>query len=282
MPRGKELSPQMRSRICELKSIGWGAKRIHKKHPEIALSTIHYTLRKETERINCASLPRSGRPPALTPKNRQKILHTIDNNPHVTTGDLLEGVSHACKATALRAFLRDSNRRKWQQRKRVGLTEELARKRLKWACDYEHYLPADWARVKWTDECTVERGHGKRPIWTFNPPKEQLQKHDLRLTHTGKAVKQMFWAGFSGNGERTQLIPLFGAPESARGGVNGRIIRENYQLYLPNFVGPGDIFMHDNAPTHREHTVAQLLEDLGIEVMVWPPYSPDLNPIENL
>ena len=40
--------------------------------------------------------------------------------------------------------------------------------------------------------------------------------------------------------------------------------------------------MQDNAPIHTAYIVQQLLQELGIEVMVWPPYSPDLNPIENL
>lgn len=30
------------------------------------------------------------------------------------------------------------------------------------------------------------------------------------------------------------------------------------------------------------HLVIDTLEELGFIVMVWPPYSPDLNPIENL
>jgi transposase len=38
--------------------------------------------------------------------------------------------------------------------------------------------------------------------------------------------------------------------------------------------------MHDNAPTYTAIVVA--LENMQIEVMVWPPHSPDLNPIENL
>lgn len=40
--------------------------------------------------------------------------------------------------------------------------------------------------------------------------------------------------------------------------------------------------MHDNAPVHTAYIVQQILEELHIEVMIWPPYSPDLNPIENL
>src|SRR4051794_39879265 len=40
--------------------------------------------------------------------------------------------------------------------------------------------------------------------------------------------------------------------------------------------------MHDNALIHTAKIIKAFLEEEGIEVMTWPPYSPDLNPIENL
>lgn len=42
------------------------------------------------------------------------------------------------------------------------------------------------------------------------------------------------------------------------------------------------IFMQDNAPIYGAKKVRKWFENNGIEVMDWPPYSPDLNPIENL
>ena len=91
----------------------------------------------------------------------------------------------------------------------------------------------------------------------------------------------MFWAGFTHN-RRTGLVPLDGDPGSQRGGVSSSVIHDVYQSYLPGFVLPGDIFMHDNAPVHTALIVQEVLSELGIEVMIWPPYSPDLNPIENI
>ena len=42
------------------------------------------------------------------------------------------------------------------------------------------------------------------------------------------------------------------------------------------------IFIYDNARVHTAHIIRDYLEEEGFHVMVWPPYSPDLNPIENL
>ena len=38
--------------------------------------------------------------------------------------------------------------------------------------------------------------------------------------------------------------------------------------------------MHDGAPVHRAPIETGILQQLGITVTVWPPYSPDLNPIQ--
>jgi transposase len=40
--------------------------------------------------------------------------------------------------------------------------------------------------------------------------------------------------------------------------------------------------LHDNDPKHRSVLVKRWLFEKGVQVMDFPPYSPDLNPIENL
>lgn len=38
----------------------------------------------------------------------------------------------------------------------------------------------------------------------------------------------------------------------------------------------------DNSPIHTSKATRQFLAEKGYNVMDWPPYSPDLNPIENV
>ena len=41
-------------------------------------------------------------------------------------------------------------------------------------------------------------------------------------------------------------------------------------------------FMQDNAPGHADKLTKELLTTLAVVVINWPPYSPDMNPIETL
>jgi transposase len=40
--------------------------------------------------------------------------------------------------------------------------------------------------------------------------------------------------------------------------------------------------MQDNAPIHTAHASREWLGVHGVHTVDWPPYSPDLNPIEHL
>ncbi|KAI0997450.1 hypothetical protein K3495_g10733 [Podosphaera aphanis] len=42
------------------------------------------------------------------------------------------------------------------------------------------------------------------------------------------------------------------------------------------------ILMHDNAPVHTAAPAREYLEANGVVPMAWPPFSPDLNPFENV
>ena len=42
------------------------------------------------------------------------------------------------------------------------------------------------------------------------------------------------------------------------------------------------LFMQDNAPGHAAKETKAMLAELAIVAVTWPPYSPDLNPIETL
>lgn len=90
-----ELTPALRERICELsQAAGWGYKRIQKRYPWVSLSSIRYTIKKDRERLNGVSKPRSGRPRKLDKADRERLLNALEENPKITRVDLLANVSN--------------------------------------------------------------------------------------------------------------------------------------------------------------------------------------------
>src|SRR3954452_8676668 len=51
------------------------------------------------------------------------------------------------------------------------------------------------------------------------------------------------------------------------------------QILAPT-LGPGDIVVMDNLPCHKVAGIREAIEDRGAQLLYLPPYSPDLNPIE--
>lgn len=61
-----------------------------------------------------------------------------------------------------------------------------------------------------------------------------------------------------------------------------RIAFETYveKVLVPS-LRPGDIVIMDNLSSHKGPRVRELIEAAGASLRYLPPYSPDLNPIEN-
>jgi transposase len=66
--------------------------------------------------------------------------------------------------------------------------------------------------------------------------------------------------------------------------VEGPTTREVFETYLEQLLAPslrpGQVVVMDNLSSHRGGRVRELIEGRGCELLYLPPYSPDLNPIE--
>ena len=68
--------------------------------------------------------------------------------------------------------------------------------------------------------------------------------------------------------------------ESKKHRYSARSYLEVLEDQIPKCWVPGLIFMQDNASIHNANVVKKWFADMNIPVVDWPPYSPDLNPIE--
>lgn len=62
--------------------------------------------------------------------------------------------------------------------------------------------------------------------------------------------------------------------------MTGAIFVEYIRQCLVPTLTPGDIVVMDNLPAHKRDEVREVIEAAGAELRYLPPYSPDLNPIE--
>ena len=72
------------------------------------------------------------------------------------------------------------------------------------------------------------------------------------------------------------------APFVLDGAVNGETFRAYVEQMLAPTLEPGDIVVMDNLGSHKVAGVRQAIEARGAALLYLPPYSPDLNPIEQV
>ncbi|GFV44371.1 transposable element Tcb2 transposase [Trichonephila clavipes] len=161
----------------------------------------------------------------------------------------------------------------------VPMTRQHRTARLQWCREHHNWTEQDWARVLFSDESrfSLSSGCRRQLIWresgtAYRP--ENIQEKDRYPT-----CSIMVWAGIMING-RTRLHVV----------ANGTMTGQRYidEVLLPHVrlfrgaVGDKFVFMDDNATCHRTLAVQDCLDSEGIQRLVWPARSPDLNPIENM
>jgi transposase len=72
------------------------------------------------------------------------------------------------------------------------------------------------------------------------------------------------------------------APCVFDGPINGRCFRAYVEQQLVPVLKPGDIVIMDNLGSHKSAAVRQIIRAAGARLWFLPPYSPDLNPIEQV
>ncbi|GFX23949.1 transposable element Tcb1 transposase [Trichonephila clavipes] len=150
---------------------------------------------------------------------------------------------------------------------------------LQWCREHHNWTEQDWACVLFSDESrfSLSSDCRRQLIWresgtAYRP--ENIQEKDRYPT-----CSIMVRAGIMING-RTRLHVV----------ANGTMTRQRYidEFLLPHVrlfrgaVGDKFVFMDDNATCHRTLAVQDCLDSKGIQRLLWPARSLDLNPIENM
>ena len=79
-------------------------------------------------------------------------------------------------------------------------------------------------------------------------------------------------------------LPVSGiVPRASRfTAINGETFRAYVEQALLPTLTPGDVVVLDNLGSHKGKAVRQAIRKAGAHLLFLPPYSPDLNPIEQM
>lgn len=78
------------------------------------------------------------------------------------------------------------------------------------------------------------------------------------------------------------LIDQVVAPMVTDGPMNHWVFQGYVDWLLVPELKPGDTVVMDNLSSHKSKAVADSIKATGAKLLYLPPYSPDLNPIENM
>jgi transposase len=143
----------------------------------------------------------------------------------------------------------------------------------------------------------VKDGRAARERWSDEQPELDPQNL-IFIDESGLSTKMARLRGWAPRGQRCRaaiphghwkIVTFVGgltlagfiAPMLLDGPMDGEVFRAWCEQMLAPVLRPGDIVIMDNLAAHKVVGVREAIETCGATLLYLPPYSPDLNPIEN-
>lgn len=235
-----------------------------------------------TGRIESRRKGKCGRKKKLTNRGERMLARTSSAKPLLSARQIKQEHERICKNISVRTIqrsLKNSGQLAYRPVCSPRLSKGQMNVRLEWARRHLHWSVEDWSKVIFSDESAFD----------ISPPKSHFVRRKAGSLPNMLQTKQhrpylqrlMFWGCFSSNGAGPLVL------------IDGTMNSQKYVDVLQNYLlpkirqwyGPRQracIFQQDNAPCHKAVDTLQFLEQQRLRILDWPPYSPDLSPIENL
>ena len=219
-----------------------------------------------------ATWERSPYPQRAKPSRRPEIVRKVIakvRNPR--KAESLRSIGKACNVShmTVKNILRDQNFTYKRTQKRVKVDEETKENRIAFAREMEAN-ESDWGFTIFTDECS---------FWLnkCQPSKSWSNGQNDRESQGSHGPKIHCWGAISARG--ALKIELFEDNLNAwtYQGIIRRRLPEIKRLYPEGWV-----WQQDGSGVHRAVTIQKYIDETMPKILLWPPYSPDLSPIENI
>jgi hypothetical protein len=221
---------------------------------------------------------RSGRPRATTEEVDTSIVAAATETPFTTPRIIRSGLGLDIATRTIRRRLDEVGLFGRVARIEYPFTEEHITRRLQFAQEHESWTDDKWKRVLFGDETYICLGaHGQ--VWVQRPEDTAYLSQYVAQGHVSFAPKIGIWGCFTSQG--VNALRIF------EDNMDTRLYTDTMQQYMkpcalrlwPNSEW---FYLHDNASYHGSYRSCQWFHNKGINLIELPPFSPDLNPIENL
>lgn len=249
---------------------------------QVNRSTISRLYARIRQTGTSADRPRSGRPRVTTPRQDRYIrlthlrhrFRTATETARNTPGTHNNRIS---KGTVL-SRLREHAIKPYRPYIGLLLTRQRRHVRMEWLHQHRpNVFPMRrWKRTLFTDESRFLLYRSDRRQRVFRRKGERYSNDCVLECDRFGGGGIMVWGGIS-FGKKTPLIV-----------IDGTLTAQKYcdnvlQPVVVPFVRENDVVLQqDNARPHVARLAMDYLTTNNVEVMNWPPYSPDLNPIEHM
>jgi transposase len=276
------VSEEDRVEIVSLREQGWTFQAIADKL-HLNIRTVHAVWMKWKEMHVVADLSKLGRPPKLDDRSKRLLVRMMQKGEVETCPEFVQVAAthhdiHISPSTA-RRLLHEAGMKARHTIRKPRLTVEHKRERLEFAQAHQHWKAEDWKQVIFSDETVITaiplHSHKLKWIDTTEPLDPAL----IIPTVQGGGAKIMTWGCISTFGFHNFV--LLEDRVNAEAYINTLStdllpIIQQYFHYQPC------IFQQDGASIHTAQAVQQFFQDNNLQVLDWPPHSPDLNIIEHV
>ncbi|UYV63612.1 hypothetical protein LAZ67_2004968 [Cordylochernes scorpioides] len=248
----KQTDAFTRGMVIGLKRAGWSIRQIAA-DTHLGASTVHRLWRRWLEQGNVAIYRNVGA--TRVTSARVDRHHSISTR--TISRRLVANGLHSCRPL-----------------RRLPLTPPNRRQRLEW-CRARSTWMTEWHRVVFSDESRFCLSSDSRRVRVWRRRGERSNPAAIVERPTVRQRGIMVWGAIAYD-SRSPLLRIQGTMTAQR--YVDDVLRPVTLPYLQGV--PNALYQQDNARPHTARISQQALQD--VQMLPWPPYSPDLSPIEHV